>query len=635
MLDRRAVKARRLTMHTFSQDTKATDPRRLAVPKLPERIRPGNAQMPAYGVVHDFGNIAIHPMARGLIQTKLAVGQPGDKYEQQADEISARVMQMADASPVRGNGAGSERTKDQSPKRVSTKPVETGQSGQIAAPPAVNGVLASAGQPMDTTTRGFMEPRFGHDFSQVRIHDDTTAAGSADAMAARAYTVGHHVVFGSGEYRPGTADGRRLLAHELVHVTQQNTAGTGQDGLLQRDAKKPDPKVLTLKAELVATYELSGVTDTTGVAEWTAPELEKMKRALARIPAAERGAIKGVELRRVATTTEFGNVASGLFKQMMDQKTGLRQDRIEIANDAFNSDKDYDAGGANTNFGGQRVQGAPSEGVLAHEVGHAVEALPQRQAEAARIRSSNTSDAAFGELQKARTAYNNAVLSGVSVPGWSNPREKAYMDAIIGAQKKLAATLDVTNTFPDKPSAAESAKAATDFKNALPAARAAIAARKKASAALPANSSYALTADENAQDAWMAAAEALVAPLEARAATQKDSEQATGVEDATKMTITVSSGKKVKMTRVLAEFVAIVEVNKIDIAGAGLGGHVTSNWPDNPAEAYAELYSLSVTAPDGLKKFDKTSAIASYFTSPVGLKGSQQASARSWLASHQ
>ena len=505
----------------------------------------------------------------------------------------------------------------------------------MAAPPAVNGVLASVGLPMDTTTRGFMEPRFGHDFSHVRIHDDATAAGSAEAMAARAYTVGHHVVFGSGEYRPGTADGRRLLAHELLHVTQQNAAGTAQGSLVQRDAKKPDPKVVNLKAELVATYELSGVTDTTDVAEWTAPELEKMKRALARIPAAERGAIKGVELRRVATTTEFGNVASGLFKQMMDQKTGLRQDRIEIANDAFNNDKDYDAGGAYTNFGGQRVQGAPSEGVLAHEVGHAVEALPQRQAEAARVTSSNTNDTAFGELQKARAAYNNAVLTAVNVPAWSNAKEKSYMDAIIGAQKKLAATLDVTNTFPDKPSAAESAKAATDFRNALPAARAAIALRKRASSALPANSNYALTADENAQDAWMAAAEALVAPLETRAATQKDSERATGAEDATTITITVSSGKKVKMTRVLADFVAIVEVNKIDIAGSGLGSHVTSNWPDNPAEAYAELYSLSVTAPDGLKKFDKTSAIASYFTSHVGLKGPQQASARSWLASHQ
>jgi hypothetical protein len=273
--------------------------------------------------------------------------------------------------------------------------------------------------------------------------------------------------------------------------------------------------------------------------------------------------------------------------------------------------------------------------VLSHEVGHAVEALTQRQAEVARIKTDITDTAAFGELQKARAAYNAAVLGSVSVPGWNNAKEKAYMNAIIGAQKKLAATLDVTNTFPDKPTAAESKKAAADFKNSLPAARAAIATRKAATKALPANSTYALTADEAAQDAWMAAAEALVAPLEARANTKDVAEKANDAEDATKTTVKVSSGTKVKMTRRLAEFVAVVEVNKIDIAKAGLGNHVTSHWPDNPEEAYAELYGLSLVAPDGLKKFDTAGAIASYFASPIGLKGAQQASAQAWLASHQ
>lgn len=607
-------------MHAFSQDTKETRAKGLAGAKLPDHPRPVKAPVSAVGATHDFRRIAIHP----VIQTKLSVGSPGDEYEQQADNVSAQVMRMSNA----GAGAAT------APERVSTKPVGTGRAGQMVAPAIVNDVLAATGQPLDPATRGFMEPRFGHDFSQVRVHSDTAAAGSADAMAARAYTLGHHVVFGSGEYQPGTADGRRLLAHELVHVTQQNASGARHEGLVQRDEKKPDPKVAALKATLVTTYELSAVTDTKD-AEWKEPELEKMKRALARIPAAERGAIKGVELRRVVTTTEFGNIASGLFKQQIDIKTGIRDDRIEIANDAFNSDKDYDAGGAKTTFGGQEVQGAPSESVLSHEVGHAVEALTQRQAEAARIKTDTADTTAFGQLQKARAAYNAAVLSAVNVPGWNNAKEKAYMNAIIGAQKKLAATLAVTKTFLETPTAAESKKAAADFKNALPAARAAIATRKAASKALPANSTYAQTADEAAQDAWMAAAEALVAPLEARASTQDKAEDANDAEDATKTTVKVASGTKVKMTRRLAEFVAVVEVNKIDIAKSGLGNHVTSHWPDNPEEAYAELYGLSLVAPDGLKNFDKAGAIASYFASPVGLKGAQQASAKAWLASHQ
>jgi outer membrane protein OmpA-like peptidoglycan-associated protein len=66
-----------------------------------------------------------------------------------------------------------------------------------------------------------MEARFGHDFSQVRVHADPHAAASATAVSAEAYTVGRHVVFGDGAYRPETEAGRRLVAHELTHVVQQ------------------------------------------------------------------------------------------------------------------------------------------------------------------------------------------------------------------------------------------------------------------------------------------------------------------------------------------------------------------------------------------------------------------------------
>ncbi len=91
-------------------------------------------------------------------------------------------------------------------------------------PPIVHDVLRSPGQPLDAGTRAFMEPCFGHDFSQVRIHTDASAAESARAVNALAYTVGRNVVFGSGQYAPKTDDGKRLIAHELTHVVQQSTA---------------------------------------------------------------------------------------------------------------------------------------------------------------------------------------------------------------------------------------------------------------------------------------------------------------------------------------------------------------------------------------------------------------------------
>jgi hypothetical protein len=88
-------------------------------------------------------------------------------------------------------------------------------------PPIVHEVLGSPGQPLDQETRAFMEPRFGHDFGSVRVHTDTQAAKSAGAVSARAYTVGHDVVFGNGQYAPATGAGKLLLAHELAHTVQQ------------------------------------------------------------------------------------------------------------------------------------------------------------------------------------------------------------------------------------------------------------------------------------------------------------------------------------------------------------------------------------------------------------------------------
>lgn len=92
-------------------------------------------------------------------------------------------------------------------------------------PSIVNDVLGSSGQPLDAATRAWMEPRFDHDFSNVRVHTDALAAQSAEAVNALAYTVGRDVVFGAGQYAPGTARGSQLLAHELTHVVQQ--AGRG------------------------------------------------------------------------------------------------------------------------------------------------------------------------------------------------------------------------------------------------------------------------------------------------------------------------------------------------------------------------------------------------------------------------
>lgn len=93
-------------------------------------------------------------------------------------------------------------------------------------PPIVHEVLRSPGQPLDSATRAFFEPRFGHDFSRVRVHTDDRAAESAESVSALAYTVGRDIVFGAGQFAPSTSAGRKLLAHELTHVGQQNFQDT-------------------------------------------------------------------------------------------------------------------------------------------------------------------------------------------------------------------------------------------------------------------------------------------------------------------------------------------------------------------------------------------------------------------------
>ncbi len=90
------------------------------------------------------------------------------------------------------------------------------------APPIVHEVLRSPGRPLDTATRAFFEPRFGHDFSRVRIHTDARAVESARAVNALAYVVRSNMVFGENQYDPMTWRGRHLLGHELAHVVQQS-----------------------------------------------------------------------------------------------------------------------------------------------------------------------------------------------------------------------------------------------------------------------------------------------------------------------------------------------------------------------------------------------------------------------------
>ena len=174
---------------------------------------------------HDFSRIPVHADARTTIQPKLQVNTPGDTHELQADQVAEQVMRMPEPRLQRTCACGGGCPRCQNEKAIheqlQTKRVEANDIGEVTAPSIVHEVLRSSGQPLDPDTREFMEARFGHNFSRVRVHADAQSAESAVALNALAYTVGHDMVFGAGQYNPTSSQGKHLLAHELTHTIQQ------------------------------------------------------------------------------------------------------------------------------------------------------------------------------------------------------------------------------------------------------------------------------------------------------------------------------------------------------------------------------------------------------------------------------
>jgi hypothetical protein len=536
--------------------------------------------------------------------------------EREADHIADQALRMPDrGAPLRPSAA------------------ELGTEG--AAPEKVQEVLQSPGRALGETERAFFEPRLSCDFSQIRIHEDDAARRSAVEVGARAYTVGQHIILGEA----GAASDRRLLAHELAHTIQQQNGppmllrqpAPGGPAPAPTAAPAEDPKITALKAELVQSFGLSAVTDSAD-AKWTLPQLEKMKRGLARVGRAELAAIKGVELRRVKVASEFGSIASGLFEPVITP-TGERKDRIEISDKAFEEgDKDFDEGGAKERLMGEDIQGAPSEGILAHEVGHGVENLQHRTVQARRVKAQLAETAATTSLDQALQSYTGAVGGAFNVPGGGSSAEKKYRKNITAAQTKLVAITPAIETIPQTPSADDMKKGAKAVKKAVDSAKKAITERDKAHQALSVDSPAVMADVETTQDGWLTAAEAVVKALEARIPTRTELEKSNDAE--AQIPIRMPGAGTIQMTRRLVEFVALVDLNKVDIKGSQLDGHITDNWPAHPEEAFAELYSFSLTVPAGLKKVDAKGELAKFFTSPVGPKGAQKAKVQAWITKH-
>jgi hypothetical protein len=189
--------------------------------------------------------------SNGASSAQPSISQPGDAHEREADWMADIVMRMPapvsapSASAQRiGTAAGGEVQRmcaecDEESKEQKVQRKEgTADAPQVAPAVAVNiSALRGGGSPLSASTRDFFEPRFGADFSRVRVHTGARAADTAKSIHAKAFTVEQDIVFGQGQYAPESADGQRLLAHELTHTIQQ--AGNRASPKLQRKPDRP------------------------------------------------------------------------------------------------------------------------------------------------------------------------------------------------------------------------------------------------------------------------------------------------------------------------------------------------------------------------------------------------------------
>jgi hypothetical protein len=221
-------------------------------------------QQPSFG--HDLSRIAVRPP-----QAKLTVGEPGDKYEQEADWMANQVMRMVVPDQLNAQSvqfvqnslqrkcAACEEEED----KVQTKPsIQTATDGGLQAGNNIESRLNSSkggGSPLAPDVRSFMEPRFGADFSGVQVHTGSDAVQMNRELNAQAFTHGSDVYFGAGK----SAGNNELTAHELTHVVQQNSGiqakSNIQAEILQRDC---DPTLASCPPDQTTTPTTPGQTQT-------------------------------------------------------------------------------------------------------------------------------------------------------------------------------------------------------------------------------------------------------------------------------------------------------------------------------------------------------------------------------------
>ncbi len=174
-------------------------------------------------------------------------------FEREADDVAEKVMRRAEPVPIGLAPAAIQckcaECEDEEKKPIQTKPSPSAHTGAALDADAAMRAVERGGAPLSREAKSYFEPRFGYDFSRVRVHADGAAAHGARAVCARAYTIGRDIVFASGEYAPATMEGKRLLAHELAHIVQQGHSHRRDDSLTRGFMENEATRVKTLSVK--------------------------------------------------------------------------------------------------------------------------------------------------------------------------------------------------------------------------------------------------------------------------------------------------------------------------------------------------------------------------------------------------
>jgi hypothetical protein len=200
-------------------------------------------------------------------QRSLIVGPGNDPLEREADQAADLAM----------SGRGGAQVTYGSPPLLRRAEPSIGR--HILMPASVDQELASPGVPLQADIRGEMTRKFGYDFSHVRVHTGCLAERSAGDVDANAYTVGDHVVFGSGQFSPTTTQGRRLISHELAHVVQQSSRPNAGPANEHQSSSNRSAAAVLQRQEKTATPATAKETPPSGDA--VRPEVEALLKSFA------------------------------------------------------------------------------------------------------------------------------------------------------------------------------------------------------------------------------------------------------------------------------------------------------------------------------------------------------------------